>query len=495
MTALNIDALRVRIEEQREAWEVPGIMVGVYHDGKTLLTDGFGRKNEEGERPDGQTLFQIGSCTKAFTAAAALILKERGILDLDKPIVEYLPDFKLMDDYATHNVTTRDLLCHRSGLPRHEYAWYRADFTREQLVHNLRYLQPNIGLREGYQYNNLGFVLVGWLIEKLTGKTWEDFVEEELFRPIGMMRTTVFPDAAFADGNFTDIYERPSMYDLHGIKRIEFYRTPEVENYEKRIGQPFGPAGSVFSCAEDMLKWGIFQMGDGTTADGKRILSPESMKEWHRAHTIMVGEEQPDGIQLASYCLGWRTFSYHGRMVLTHSGGIDGATTELYIIPSEKLVVTTNVNLYLNLFCNAVAMDVIDTVLGVESDQYAQQYKTMEEMFAIVAKEGERFIPEKVEGTAMSHRIEDYAGVYQTPGYSDITVSVHDGQLSFGFFRMEIPVSHYHYDVFRLDGAFGEMPEGLTVQFGYGADGSIDRLYVPMCLEPGMEPICFRKKV
>ena len=170
MTALCMDALRAKIEEQLQAWEVPGIFVGAWQDGKTLLCEGFGRKDEEGGVCDGRTLFQIGSCTKAFTAAAALILKERGLLDLDKPVKDYLPDFDLMDPYAARHVTVRDLLCHRSGLPRHEYAWYRTDFTREQLVHNLRCHAPNMGLRQGYQYNNLGFVLVGWLIEKLTGK-------------------------------------------------------------------------------------------------------------------------------------------------------------------------------------------------------------------------------------------------------------------------------------------------------------------------------------
>ena len=489
-----LQTLRRKIEEQLQIWEVPGVFVGAWQDGKTLLCEGFGRRNESGDACDGQTLFQIGSCTKAFTAAAAMILKERGILDLDKPVCEYLPGFDLMDEYAARHVTTRDLLCHRSGIPRHEYAWYGTDFTRAQLVHNLRYLAPNMGLRQGYQYNNIGFILVGLLIEKLTGKSWEAFVEEELFRPIGMHRTTAFVDDAIADGNYTQPYSRPDLYAESGVKAIPFYRMPEVEDYQKRIGAPFGPAGSVLSCAEDMLKWGQFHLSDGTTADGKRILSAESMKEMHRAHVIIQGEELPDGRQLPCYCLGWRTFSYHGRMVITHSGGIDGATTQFYIIPDEKLVVIANVNIYLNLMCNAVAMDIIDHVLGVESDQFAFQLAEQKASLQADADAARRFVPAKVEGTVPTHAPEDYAGTYQCPGYNDITVKLEDGKLSFGFIREVIPMSHYHYDVFRLDAAFSEVPAGITVRFDYGASGKIDRLYVPLCFEPGVEPICFRKK-
>jgi len=494
MTALCLDTLRKKIDEQLPVWEVPGVMVGIYHDGKVLMSEGFGRKNEAGERPDGRTLFQIGSCSKAFTAAAAMILKERGVLDLDKPVAEYLPDFKLMDSYANANVTVRDLLCHRSGLPRHEYAWYHTPFTREQLVHNLRYHKPNMGLRQGFQYNNLGYVLVGWIIEKLTGKTWEDFVEEELFRPIGMERTTCFLDAAFADGNYAEIYGRPDMNVAKGIKSVPFYRTPEVEDYAKRIGAPFGPAGSIVSCAEDMLKWGIFHMGDGTTADGKRILSPESMKELHTAHVVCNGTELPDGSQNLCYGLGWRVYSYHGRMIYCHSGGIDGATTEFYVIPAEKLVVVTNVNLYVDLFCNAVAMDVVDKMLGVESDQFVQQKEAMTAMFAQMAEIAEGMAGTPVPGTRTSHDICDYAGVYSADGYTDITITEKDGALSFHFIGEDVPMSHFHYDIFRLDGYFGENPNGLTVKFDCGKEGKIDRLTVPMVLDPGVEPICFRKK-
>ena len=144
MMGERISALLARAQQQLASWDAPGLALGISYGGETLLCTGIGSRDEHGQPWDGDTLFEIGSCTKAFTATAALILQERGLLDLDAPVVTYLPEFRLMDDYAAAHVTARDLLSHRSGLPRHEYAWYRTDFTREQLVYNLRYLQPSL---------------------------------------------------------------------------------------------------------------------------------------------------------------------------------------------------------------------------------------------------------------------------------------------------------------------------------------------------------------
>lgn len=212
-----VDALLARAQRQIRAWDVPGLALGVLQNGETLLCTGLGERDETGAPWDGDTLFEIGSCTKAFTAAVAMILQERGVLDLDAPVAVYLPKFRLMDEYATAHVTTRDLLSHRSGLPRHEYAWYRTDFTRQQLVHNLRYLQPNLELRGGFQYNNLGYVLVGYLIEQLTGSTWEDLVRKELLRPLHMDRTSLWIDEALAKGNCAQPFDRPELYGQVGF--------------------------------------------------------------------------------------------------------------------------------------------------------------------------------------------------------------------------------------------------------------------------------------
>lgn len=489
-----IDALLARAQRQIRAWDVPGLALGVLQNGETLLCTGLGERDETGAPWDGDTLFEIGSCTKAFTAAVAMILQERGVLDLDAPVAVYLPKFRLMDEYATAHVTTRDLLSHRSGLPRHEYAWYRTDFTRQQLVHNLRYLQPNLELRGGFQYNNLGYVLVGYLIEQLTGSTWEDLVRKELLRPLHMDRTSLWIDEALAKGNCAQPFDRPELYGQVGFTRIPFYRTP-VEDWEAGVGAPYGPAGSIFSCARDMLKWAAFQLGDGTTPDGARILSPEGMAQLHKPHTIVHGGKQGNGRSLASYCLGWQTFLYAGHKVLTHNGGIDGFTTSLYLVPDLQMAVVSNVNLTTCMLCEAAANDAVNVFLGVETDAYNAFRKLNQSMFEELKAYAASVRGTPVPGTSPSRALSDFAGTYRTPGYNDLIVRERNGALELQFIGYTVPLKHFHYDIFELDGYIGELPPGLTVQFLSGPDGAVDRLSIPLVADPGVDPICFGKVV
>ncbi len=489
---MDLEALKSKIEEKIAAWEVPGLGLGVAKDGKVLLSTGYGIRNEQGDKWDGETLFLIGSCSKAFTATCALILCERGQLDLDKPITQYLPEFRLMDEYAEKHVTTRDLLCHRSGLPRHEYAWYRADFTRAELVHNLRYHKPNLQLRQGFQYNNLGFVTVGYLIERITGKTWEAFVEEEIFRPLGMTRTTCFTDVAVKDGNVACGFARPELYSFHGMERIPFYRT-HVEDAKMGVGAPYGPAGSILSCASDMLKWGMFQLSDGTLPDGTKLLSKESMTLLHTPHIHRGGALEKDGVSFNMYALGWGTYSYHGHRVLHHNGGIDGSTTGFYLVPDANLAVIANVNMDTNLFSEAAASDVVDAILGIEGDQYARYHGMMEELYKGLTAFSEQMRGKHVEGTQPSHPLADYAGSYHMDGYMNITIAQEGDKLRLCFNGYDVELSHFHYDVFRMEGYIGELPPGLPVQFHYDNAGKISSLSIPLVEDAGYPPIEFRK--
>ena len=492
MDGERIGALKARAQQQVAAWDVPGLALGVLQGGQTLLCTGIGQRDENGQPWDGDTLFEIGSCSKAFTSAAAMILCERGLLDLDAPVVTYLPEFQLMDDYATAQVTARDLLSYRSGLPRHEYAWYRTDFTRQQLVHNLRFLQPNLELRGGFQYNNLGYVLVGYLIERLTGVSWEDFVRKELLQPLHMDRTSMWIDEALEKGNCAQPFDRPELYGESGHTRIPFYRTP-VEDWKAGVGAPYGPAGSIFSSAGDMLKWAAFQLGDGATPDGTRILSPESMAQMHKPHTIIYGATQANGRSLASYCLGWQTFMYAGHKVLTHNGGIDGFTTSLYLVPDLQLAAITNVNMTTCMLCEAAANDVVNTFSGVDADVYDAFRKLNHNMFEELKAYAASVRGTPVPGTSPSRALSGFAGTYRAPGYTDLVVREQNGALEMQFIGYTVPLKHFHYDVFELDGYVGELPPGLTVQFHSGADGAVKRLSIPLVADPGVDPICFGK--
>ena len=276
-----LDRVKASVEAELKVWDQPSIAVGVIKDGKVELCEGFGYADvESGRKADADTLYQIGSCSKAFTAAAAAVLVDQGKLDWDKPVIEYLPWIRFMDPFTTYHATTRDLLCHRTGLPRHDAYWIDGPCTRRGMVENLRNMQPAWSFRSNWCYQNTCFVAVGMLIEALSGQTWEEFVRENLLEPIGMTRTTFFVDDIAGDPNHAEPYDRVVPTDLTGMTKIPFLKS-DREDRAKGIGAPYGPAGSIMSTVRDMLKWVEFNLNDGKVGD-KQIISEANMKELHK---------------------------------------------------------------------------------------------------------------------------------------------------------------------------------------------------------------------
>jgi len=176
--------------------QIPGVAVGVVEGGRLIFARGFGYRDLDRRLPvTPDTLFPLGSCSKAFTATAIALLANEGRLGLDTPVRAYLPDFSLSDPVASKTVSVRDLLTHRSGLPRHDLFWYQAPFSRDELYRRLRFLEPG-GPPDGqWRYNSLMFVVAGRIIEKLSGESWETFVRTRLLGPLDMRRTLLSPEA------------------------------------------------------------------------------------------------------------------------------------------------------------------------------------------------------------------------------------------------------------------------------------------------------------
>ena len=173
------------INEAMQEWKVPGLAIAIIKDSQIIFCEGFGKRDvEQNLSVTPQTLFAIASCTKPFTTMAMSILVERGLLDWDKPVRSYLPTFKLYDSYATEHITPRDLVTHRSGLPRHDAMWSQSPFTRQEIFHRLQYLEPNHELRTVFQYQNLMYMTAGYLVGEITESSWEEFVQQEIFNPL-----------------------------------------------------------------------------------------------------------------------------------------------------------------------------------------------------------------------------------------------------------------------------------------------------------------------
>ena len=192
-TAQKLDGFDAFANQELRDWKCDGFAIAVVKDGKVILSKGYGLRDVKKNLPvTEKTLFAIGSSTKSFTVTSMGVLVDQGKLDWDKPVRDYLPDFRLWDQFATERMTPRDLVTHRSGLPRHDLMWYNSPFSREELFSRLRYLEPNKDFRTTFQYQNLMFMTAGYLAGHVAGTSWEQLVHDVIFEPLGMTSLEFF---------------------------------------------------------------------------------------------------------------------------------------------------------------------------------------------------------------------------------------------------------------------------------------------------------------
>jgi len=332
---VNLKGFPEFVEKAMKGWKVPGLAISIVKDGKVVFAEGFGFCDvKKGLKVTPQTLFAIGSSSKAFTATAMGILVDECKLDWDNPVREYLPSFKLKDLFAAERMTHRDLVCHRSGLPRHDAIWYGASANRKELFNRLAYLEPSKDFRTIFQYQNLMFMTAGYLVGQIAGKTWEKFVQERILNPLGMN-----------DGNFS----------VEDSKKAPDFALPYMEKKDKVIEIPFrnidavGPAGSINSNVMDMAKWVLLNLNKGKHGE-KQIISEASLKQIHSPQMVMgemfPGFEKYNELFYDNYGMGWMITFYKGHLLLHHGGGIDGFTALVSFMPRDNMgiVVLTILN-------------------------------------------------------------------------------------------------------------------------------------------------------
>ncbi|MBP0968855.1 MAG: serine hydrolase [Oscillospiraceae bacterium] len=489
----DVKQLREFFENEVKAWDHPSMAVGIIKDGEVFLADGFGYADvEEKRKPDADTIYMIGSCTKAFTAAAAAILVDRGLLEWDRPVHDYIPWLRFMDDYVTLHATTRDMLCHRTGIPRHDASWIYGTRNRRETVENLRNMTPGWSFRSHWCYQNVCLVTVGYLIEVLSGMTWEEFVQKEILDPLGMTRTTFWVDAMRADPNHAEPYRRPEPHTLRGLKR-ERYLYGGTEDYEKRIGDEIGPAGSICSTVNDMLKWVRFNLDNGKWGD-RQIISEANMKEMHSPQMLMDPLLLPlPETDFYSYGMGWFTETYRGHRMAEHGGNVNGFSTLVTLLPDQNLgsVIFVNNNGARNTYSSS--FHIMDQFLGIEGGNWSQRFldwqkKTQEAS----AGQMEQMFGKPIEGTSPSQPLENFTGVYHNECYGDITITMEDGHLVLDFHQMVSELEHFHYDSFRLASKDALLYE-YVVQFLTSQRGQIDRITTPIALDPAVPWEVFTK--
>ena len=484
-----------RANNALKKWEVPSFGLGVIKDGKVVMSRGFGKRDIENDLDaDGQTLYQIGSCTKAFTAAICAKLVDEGKLKWDEKVRTYLPDFKFYDDFMSKEATIQDILCHRTGMPRHEYSWYNTKFTREELVDNMRYLEPNIEPRVELQYSNHCFILAGVICEKITGKTWEELLQEYIFDPLQMTHTNAYIDAIKADKDHAEPYGRTAAGKMEGMKKIPFYKTA-VEDMSKGIGASLAPAGSINSCAEDMLKWVSMHLHDGKYND-VQVLSKESVDELHKPQMLRNNPfDMPNDLtQFMSYGLGWFTEMYRGHKYVQHGGNINGFSAYTGFVPDLDLGIVCYTNMNSNFLHFAMARDIMDHYMGYDDIEWSDRYYDYCQMRIANGLGMKYFTGEKIEGTKPSRDISEFCGTYERKGYEPVSVYEEDGQLKMSFNGMKSNLDHFHYDTYVTSAEVGELPVGFPATFEKGdRSGQIEKMAFPVVTEAGADVVRFYK--
>jgi CubicO group peptidase (beta-lactamase class C family) len=471
------------IQQAMKDWKVPGFAVAVVKDDAVVFAEGYGLRDVEKSLPATRdTLFAIGSSTKAFTAASLAVLVEDGKLAWDAPVRTYLPTFALKDDVAREHMTPRDLVTHRSGLPRHDFVWYNAPLTRKEMVERLGHLEPNAGVREKFQYQNLMFMTAGYLAGQVAGTTWEDLVRARVFRPLGMTSSNF----SVRDSEKTADYALPYQEKDKVARRIPFRDITEV-----------GPAGSINSSATEMARWLRLQLGKGKVGEA-RLLSASTIAEMHSPQTVLpvglsVSGPDPE-VTNASYGLGWFVESYRGKLRVHHGGAIDGFRCQVAFVPDSGVGVVTLANLGGTLLTEVVANTVIDRLLGLPPvDWNTRWLKRRETARAAADKAKQKAELDRKPGTRPAHPLGDYAAEYEHPAYGTVAV-VQDGQgLKATLHAIPMRLEHWHYETFRTrpeDPALAE--QKLFALFMTNAKGDVDRLSLP--LEPQASEIVFVRK-
>jgi CubicO group peptidase (beta-lactamase class C family) len=457
-----------------KAFDVPGLSVAIVKDGKVVLARGYGvKKMGEAAAVDENTLFGIGSNTKAFTAAALATLVDEGKIAWDDPVYERLKGFQMYDPYVSKEMRIRDLLCHRSGLGLGEgdlMFWPPTTFTRDEVVYRLRFLKPATSFRSTFAYNNLMFLTAGQVVAAVSGKSWDDYVHDRIFVPLGMKTTNTSNDAFKSSSGD---YAYPHSKVDGKLQAIPFEKLDNA-----------GPAGSINSSAAEMSRWVMMQLNRGKIPGSEeRIFSEKDSQEmWMQQTVIRVNEGGTEELKalrphLSGYGLGWFVRDYRGRKLVGHSGGVAGFVSHVEMVPEENLGVIILTNAEEDNAYDSILFHILDSYLGGGTQDYISAFKAVEEK---EHKEAEETMRKAQQGRAADSKPslppEKYAGDYTDPWYGKVNIKQEGDQLVLRLEKTSKGVAdlqHWQYDTFKAHWR-DRTVEDAFVTFALKPDGAID---------------------
>lgn len=410
------DSLSIYMQREMAAWSIPGAAVAIVKDGKVVVSQGYGVKEQgKTDQVDEETLFQIASNSKAFTATAIAMLHVEKKLSLEDSVIKFIPGFRLYETYTTNNCTVRDLLCHRMGFQtfQGDFANWGSNFTRMEIVEQMGKNKPVYGFRARYGYCNMGYAAAGEVILAASGMTWDKYVHDKFFVPLEMNRSSTTYEELLADNN------KATGHSYFLGKEV----TVPYDNINN-----LGPAGSINSCVKDLAQWVMCQLDSGKHK-GKQVIPYAALAETRKPAIPLAARTK--GSHLSSYCLGWQTMDYNGVQPYWHTGGTSGFVTTVCFIPELNLGIVVLTNTDQNSLFNDLRMQIIDAYLKLPYKNYSQisfaadmkaradDDKEIADWQAKVKKAGKLPVASK-----------EFAGTYINPVYGKMLVVEQKGQIT-----------------------------------------------------------------
>ena len=455
------------IKKGMSQWQVPGIAVAVVKDNEVVLSKGYGTRTVGKNQPvDKNTLFAIASTTKLFTASALTVLVGEGKIDWDDRLITRLPGFQVKDDYTTTHATIRDALSHRTGVQNIGVTWaLNPSRSRKDLLGLMKHLPSVQGFRSGFHYNNDMYLAAGEIIPEITGVSWDDFIKDRFFKPLGMKNSNT---------HINDFGRNKNIATPHTVSEGKTVTIPYFDC------SPLGGACSINSSAEDMAQWLRFQLNNGKVGD-QVIIQEEAINETRRMHnglsedTEKITKEMGYGGQFNGYGLGVALYEIGGDKVYHHGGRIAGMVSSLLFVPELKLgiVVLSNTRRF---YAHSLTNWIFDRYRNAEKTDWSTSLMKYMDTNVMAGKEKiEHLKRNAVANTRPSLPLIHYAGTYSNELAGDLIITAKEDELSYTLAETGGGLmTHLHFDIFMASTTvFSKETGGTPAQFNLGVDGQV----------------------
>lgn len=443
ITESKVDQL---VQQTLKTFDVPGISVGIVHNGQVVLAKGYGLASiRTGEKVNAATNFGIASNSKAFTTTALALLVDQKKIEWDDKVIKYIPEFKMYNDFVTQDFTIRDLLTHRSGLGLGAgdlMVWPDGhNFTPEDIIQNIHYLKPVSDFRTKYDYDNLLYIIAGEVIKRVSGQEWTDFIEQKFLFPLGMDRTAA---------SWNTLKDKTNVIDPHvpvdGKLNV-------IERYTNPI---FDAAAGIYSNVNDLNKWLQFHLDKGKTPDGRQLVSEKQMKALITPQTLQPNSTKPPYNTLfRAYALGFQLQDMNGKLEVSHTGGLEGIVTQTLMYPQLNLGIVVLTNQQTGVAFMAISNTIKDFYLGLPEKDWIKEYsellnKRVEEADTKTVEVWKTVETNKKLRLAY---IDNLTGNYKDNWFGEVKITMNKGKLRFESVRspqLKGDMFYYKGDIFAV---------------------------------------------